>query len=69
MKLLANENFPATSVDFLRTSGYDVAHVAEGFKSISDHAVMQMAITEERTVLTFDRDCGELIVKHNYRPS
>ncbi len=26
------------------------------------------AIKEERTILTFDRDYGELIFKHNYRP-
>jgi predicted nuclease of predicted toxin-antitoxin system len=29
---------------------------------------MNIAIKEERTILTFDRDYGELIFKHNYRP-
>ncbi len=27
-----------------------------------------MAIQEQRTILTFDRDYGELIFKQNYRP-
>lgn len=30
---------------------------------------MSIAIQEERTVLTFDRDYGELIFKHNYKPA
>ncbi len=68
MKLLANENFPQLSVEFLRSAGYDVAYVAEDFKSISDAVVMELAIKEERTILTFDRDYGELIFKHNHRP-
>jgi len=29
---------------------------------------MDIAINEERTILTFDRDYGELIFKHNYKP-
>ena len=29
---------------------------------------MTIAITEARTILTFDRDYGELIFKHNYKP-
>ena len=69
MKFLANENFPAASVAFLRRSGYDVTYVADDFKSISDVAVMQMASAEERTILTFDRDYGELIFKHNLKPA
>lgn len=68
MKLLANENFPAASVGYLRNAGYDVTYVAEDNWSISDEAIMQIAIAEERTILTFDRDYGELIFKHNFRP-
>ena len=29
---------------------------------------MSIAISEERTILTFDRDYGELIFHYNYRP-
>ena len=68
IKLLANENFPLASVLVLRKAGYDITYIAEENKSISDAAVMNMAIEEERLILTFDRDYGELIFKHNYTP-
>lgn len=29
---------------------------------------MGIAIKEKRTILTFDRDYGELIFKHNFKP-
>jgi predicted nuclease of predicted toxin-antitoxin system len=30
---------------------------------------MSIAINENRTILTFDRDYGELIFKHNHKPA
>ena len=30
---------------------------------------MQIAINENRTIITFDRDYGELIYKYGFRPS
>lgn len=30
---------------------------------------MELAIAEERTIITFDRDYGELIYKHGYKPA
>ncbi len=68
MKLLANENFPAPSVAILRSIGYDVASIGEDDPSISDEAVMKIAIAQDRTILTFDRDYGVLIFKHGFRP-
>ncbi len=68
MKLLANENFPAASVAILRNLGYDVTSIDEDDPSISDEAVMKIAIQQDRTNLTFDRDYGELIFKHGYQP-
>ena len=68
MKFLANENFPSASVWVLRKAGYDVASVGETYASISDQEVMQIAITEKRIILTFDRDYGELIFKQGYKP-
>lgn len=68
MELLANENFPRASVHFLRSVGHDVIYIAEDFKSVSDKSVMELSIKENRTILTFDRDYGELIFKHDYKP-
>jgi predicted nuclease of predicted toxin-antitoxin system len=68
MKLLANENFPKASVMLLRQLGYDIAYIAETDQGVTDKAVMGIAATENRLILTFDRDYGELIYKHNYKP-
>lgn len=68
MKLLANENFPEASVALLRNLGYDVYSIGELDPSISDIIVMQIAISQNRTIITFDRDYGELIFKHGHRP-
>ncbi|MFN2423849.1 MAG: DUF5615 family PIN-like protein [Cryomorphaceae bacterium] len=35
---------------------------------IRDEEVMTIAIEEKRTILTFDRDYGELIFKKEYKP-
>jgi predicted nuclease of predicted toxin-antitoxin system len=63
MRFLANENFPAASVQRLRQSGHDVLYVIENFPSLEDEAVLRRARDEERLLLTFDRDYGELIFK------
>lgn len=68
MKLLANENFPKTSVLRLRELGYDILSIGEDNPSITDQSVMEFAQSEQRLIITFDRDYGELIYKHNYRP-
>jgi len=60
-RLLANENFPAPSVEYLRDAGYDVASVAEGSGGLDDRAVLALAEAEQRWIVTFDRDYGELI--------
>ena len=68
MKLLANENFPYASIYYLREKGYDVLSIGIDNPSILDSEIMNIAINEERTILTFDRDYGELIFRHNYKP-
>jgi len=68
MKLLANENFPLQPSVLLRKAGYDVICIGENFSGISDKEVMDKAMLEERLILTFDRDYGEMIFKHGYKP-
>ena len=68
MKLLANENFPLKSVHILQAAGFDIKVVGVEFAGITDRAVIEIAIQEERTILTFDRRCGELIFRQGYRP-
>ncbi|HEY8661940.1 MAG TPA: DUF5615 family PIN-like protein [Hanamia sp.] len=68
MKLLANENFPYKSIYYLRARGYDVLSIGIDNPSIKDSEIMTIAINEERTILTFDRDYGELIFRYDYKP-
>jgi predicted nuclease of predicted toxin-antitoxin system len=68
MKLLANENFPLDSVKYLVKQGFDIIAIGTDNASFIDREVMELAIAEERVILTFDRDYGELIFRHNYRP-
>ena len=68
MKLLANENFPYASIYYLRNLGYDILSIGIDNPSIKDSEIMTIAILEERTILTFDRDYGELIFRYNYKP-
>lgn len=68
MKLLANENFPYKSIHYLRAKGYDVLSIGMDNPSIKDSEVMTIAINEERTIVTFDRDYGELIFRYDYKP-
>ena len=68
MKLLANENFPYASIHYLKARGYDILSIGMDNPSIKDSEIMTIAINEERTILTFDRDYGELIFRYNYKP-
>ena len=68
MKLLASENFPFPATLLLRSLGYDIIAIGEKHSGVSDEYVMNLAETEQRVILTFDRDYGELIFKHNYKP-
>jgi predicted nuclease of predicted toxin-antitoxin system len=64
MRFLANENFPLASVRELRKAGHDVSAVVESSPGARDSEVLEKASAEARTILTFDRDYGELIFRH-----
>jgi predicted nuclease of predicted toxin-antitoxin system len=68
MRLLANENFPLRSANVLRAAGFDVKSVGVEFAGITDREVMEIAIREERAIVTFDRHYGDLIFRQGHRP-
>jgi predicted nuclease of predicted toxin-antitoxin system len=61
MKFLANENIPFASIIFLRRNGIDIQSVKEINRGITDLQVMQISAEENRVILTFDKDYGEII--------
>jgi predicted nuclease of predicted toxin-antitoxin system len=60
MHLLANENIPAEVVDALRQRGHDVVWVHTDAPGSNDRDVLARAVAEDRVLLTFDKDFGEL---------
>jgi predicted nuclease of predicted toxin-antitoxin system len=68
MKFLANENIPFPSIDFLLKSGLDIISVARLYSGITDEKVIQLAIQQDRTIITMDSDYGELIYRIGYKP-
>jgi predicted nuclease of predicted toxin-antitoxin system len=60
MRILADENFPGAAVAALRQRGHDVLWVRTEAPGISDREVLARAQAEDRIVITFDKDFGEL---------
>lgn len=48
----------------MRDEGHDVKSVQEHSPGISDKAVIQLAKADDRIILTFDKDDGEIIFRH-----
>ena len=69
MKFLANENVPIASVNYLKTKDFDIASVGVDDPGITDEQVMNLAIEQERTIITYDSDYGELIFKYGFKPN
>jgi predicted nuclease of predicted toxin-antitoxin system len=65
MRILANENFPGDAIAALRQRGHDVAWVRTDAPGSSDRQVLRRAETENRVLITFDKDFGELAFRAN----
>lgn len=60
MRLLADENFPGDAVESLQQAGHDVVWIRATAPGVSDPDVLARAQSDERILLTFDKDFGEL---------
>lgn len=60
LRIVANENVPAEAVEAMRREGHDVAWVVTDAPGSSDDAVLARAQAEDRIVMTFDKDFGEM---------
>ena len=60
MNILANENFPGDAVLALREEGHDVVWIRTEAPGSSDEQVLARAQAEDRVLVTFDKDFGEL---------
>lgn len=66
MRLLANENFPKEAVEALQHHRHDVVWVRTQCPGISDREVLSLAQSENRILLTFDKDFGELAFRAGF---
>jgi predicted nuclease of predicted toxin-antitoxin system len=60
MRFLANENFPGDAVAALRAQGHDVIWIRTEAPGSDDAQVLERAQQENRILITFDKDFGEL---------
>jgi predicted nuclease of predicted toxin-antitoxin system len=63
MRLLADENFPKPIEDALRAGGHDVLWARTDLAGTSDLALLDLAESEARIVLTLDKDYWQIAVQ------
>jgi len=63
MRFLANENVPLDAVSALREMGHDVLWVRVDAPGSTDEDILSRAVTEERVLITFDKDFGHLALR------
>ncbi len=63
MQICANENIPEDCVTELRRAGHDVLWIREAAPGSSDARVLDRAISENRILITFDKDFGDLVFR------
>ena len=61
MKIKVDENIGSSGIDLLRQAGQDVMTVPEqGLAGAADEVVFQACVAEARTLITLDRDFGQV---------
>ena len=62
MRFLADMGVSLRVVEWLRNAGHDVVHLRdEGLQCLPNGEIFQKAAREQRVVLTFDLDFGEIV--------
>lgn len=65
MKFLADEGVDRLIVETLRKFDFDVHYIIEGTLSLTDDELLYIANTENRVLITRDKDFGELVYRLN----
>ena len=60
MRIIANENISRSVIRKLRENGHNVLSIKESLIGASDPAVLALAQSEKRIIITHDKDFGEL---------
>ncbi len=65
MRLLLDSCISSYAVKDLRAAGFDVLWIPEAGKDPGDDEILQKAYTEDLTIVTADKDFGDLIFVFN----
>lgn len=68
MRWLADENIPRALVSALRALGHDVLEAGKCSPGTADLALLSMARDQDRILISFDRDHGDLIFGQGVPP-
>lgn len=68
MRFLADESCDFAVVKALREAGHDVAAVRDSSRGAADEVVINLAVRENRILLTEDKDFGQLVYAHAANP-
>jgi predicted nuclease of predicted toxin-antitoxin system len=63
MKLIADEGLDKPIVDVLRNADFDVLYVLETNQGADDDLILATANSQQRILLTQDKDFGELVFR------
>ena len=68
--LIADQNVPIPSYKYLKEKGIDITYISDsGYASIKDEAIIDLSFKDNRIIVTFDSDFGEIIFKSGYKPN
>jgi predicted nuclease of predicted toxin-antitoxin system len=64
IRFLADESCDFSVIRALRAAGFDVLCISESTPRAEDSKVIELALREERLLLTEDKDFGRLVYSH-----
>ena len=64
MRFLVDENMHYRVVAMLRAQGHDVLWAGDSHRSAPDTNLLELATRQQRTLITYDKDFGDLIYHH-----
>jgi predicted nuclease of predicted toxin-antitoxin system len=67
IRFLADENVSRLVVERLRATGFDVSSVRETTPGAPDKDILDAAGSDDRILITEDRDFGELVVRQRLK--
>lgn len=67
LHFLADEGFSYSITNLIKSMGYDVKWIGDTFPSIEDEKIFEIALAENRIILTEDKDFGELAIRFKCR--